>query len=917
MKNSLLRILIILLFAINANAQVPPAPWVQVTNGLPSGASTTANYGTFPVTTMGVPSMSFGIGTAPCVPYVSSATNYDITNGGGQWVFLFPKRVYGIRVMFEQLNNTEDLQMFCNSTLYNLTPANIIGMTGNCACTYGVPLVTSGPCTLTGGSIWGPTGGVGTQACNGGQLEIIECTGLKNCTVQGNGASGGFNFAFYIDTVRPKRCSNAISNKPCEGDSLKLGDVGDSTGATYYWYGPYGWTSTLQYPVKFPSMLTDTGLYTVVKYGGPGILNDTDTTWVTVHPRPYITKLSTNTPLCANPLDTLHLVMTGPAVPGETWSWTGPGGLFTSALQNPDIYGFTASDTGWYTLVTSTPFGCSVTDSVFASLQLPPPPPIITASTPLCFGSHGNAYNPYTVSVMTGASVLWYTTGTSTPGSATPILINTYNAGTTWAFVTAKIGMCESARDSVAVVVLPRIDSNFTWKTLLGCDSDIVTFTNNSTNFVSAAWQFGDQSGSADTFFTQHAYKYPGVYQVTMTLQNSNGCPVKATGYVNTKHSNTPSFYLTPSPICAGGMTIKADSFTMIVDQTSITQAKGYLAGLTGIFSTIDTGVNVTDTTIPNYLAAKYQWYWGDGAIDNTNTRKPANHRYNKGGAYLVKLFVTDSIGCVDTAQQTLYVMQFDVSSFHDTLICISQPLPLHPIIVPHGGPGFHDNEFSWVWNPAIHLSDSSISNPYYTGLGLTTYTITATHNQLGCYAVDTMRIHSVRGVILSNVTKDASIYYGNSIQMNADSEVLYVWRPDDGSLNNPNINNPVAKPLVTTQYTVYGYDVNGCLDSTFVTVHVDSTMVEDMPSGFTPNSDGLNDVFRPVGMKFQNTVDFRVYNRLGQQVFYSNNYKQGWDGTFNGQPQDIGTYFYVITVARPGGDGENVTYRGTVTLIR
>jgi hypothetical protein len=51
--------------------------------------------------------------------------------------------------------------------------------------------------------------------------------------------------------------------------------------------------------------------------------------------------------------------------------------------------------------------------------------------------------------------------------------------------------------------------------------------------------------------------------------------------------------------------------------------------------------------------------------------------------------------------------------------------------------------------------------------------------------------------------------------------------------------------------------------------------------------------------------------------LFYSNNPKVGWDGTFNGVPQDIGVYYYVIIVGKPGGDGLNLTYKGEVTLIR
>jgi len=142
------------------------------------------------------------------------------------------------------------------------------------------------------------------------------------------------------------------------------------------------------------------------------------------------------------------------------------------------------------------------------------------------------------------------------------------------------------------------------------------------------------------------------------------------------------------------------------------------------------------------------------------------------------------------------------------------------------------------------------------------------------------------------------------------------MWTPDNGTLSDPNINDPIATPSVTTTYTVYGMSQYGCLNSALITITVDSTMTGGIPTAFTPNNDGLNDIFRPVGSKFQRLVEFRVYNRWGQQVFYSNNVEHGWDGTFNGVPQDMGDYYYQIIVAQPGST-ENIAYKGSVTLIR
>ena len=99
------------------------------------------------------------------------------------------------------------------------------------------------------------------------------------------------------------------------------------------------------------------------------------------------------------------------------------------------------------------------------------------------------------------------------------------------------------------------------------------------------------------------------------------------------------------------------------------------------------------------------------------------------------------------------------------------------------------------------------------------------------------------------------------------------------------------------------------------MTIYVDSTMTEDMPTGFTPDGDGLNDVFKPVGPLFSRMLEMRVYSRWGEELFFSNDKNHGWDGTFHGVPQDIGVYYYQIIVAT--ADGGNKVYKGSVTLIR
>ncbi len=68
------------------------------------------------------------------------------------------------------------------------------------------------------------------------------------------------------------------------------------------------------------------------------------------------------------------------------------------------------------------------------------------------------------------------------------------------------------------------------------------------------------------------------------------------------------------------------------------------------------------------------------------------------------------------------------------------------------------------------------------------------------------------------------------------------------------------------------------------------------LPEAFTPNNDGLNDVYKIIGTKEINQkVDFKIFSRWGELLFYSNNILDGWDGNFNGEPAPDGTYVYQL----------------------
>ncbi|MDZ7740685.1 MAG: gliding motility-associated C-terminal domain-containing protein [Bacteroidota bacterium] len=90
------------------------------------------------------------------------------------------------------------------------------------------------------------------------------------------------------------------------------------------------------------------------------------------------------------------------------------------------------------------------------------------------------------------------------------------------------------------------------------------------------------------------------------------------------------------------------------------------------------------------------------------------------------------------------------------------------------------------------------------------------------------------------------------------------------------------------------------------------------LPNAFTPNGDGINDIFKPIA-RYDYVQDYHllIYNRWGQMIFESNDLDKGWNGRLNDKPAMSGTYVYRIDYREPGQKGESHTLTGTVVLVR
>ncbi len=116
--------------------------------------------------------------------------------------------------------------------------------------------------------------------------------------------------------------------------------------------------------------------------------------------------------------------------------------------------------------------------------------------------------------------------------------------------------------------------------------------------------------------------------------------------------------------------------------------------------------------------------------------------------------------------------------------------------------------------------------------------------------------------------------------------------------------------------YRVKVTDANDCMDTAIAAIEYNNCCIVFIPDAFTPNNDGLNDLAR-IRYKGVFTLKiFAIYNRFGERVFDTKNIDEGWNGSYKGRLQDLGTYSYYVQ-GICGDNGEEVMYKGTITLIR
>ncbi|MFN8238067.1 MAG: gliding motility-associated C-terminal domain-containing protein [Chitinophagales bacterium] len=173
---------------------------------------------------------------------------------------------------------------------------------------------------------------------------------------------------------------------------------------------------------------------------------------------------------------------------------------------------------------------------------------------------------------------------------------------------------------------------------------------------------------------------------------------------------------------------------------------------------------------------------------------------------------------------------------------------------------------------------------------------------------------------VIDAVADKAVVNTGEEVQLNVTTteQLNFSWIPAN-VVSNASIQNPTATLTEPTMFIVTAINRNtscSSKDSVFVELNELSCSKENIfiPNAFTPNGDGINDVFIPRSLILK-SMKLGIFNKWGNKVFETDDLTQSWDGNYKGQPAEPGTYGYFFV-----GEcvqGEKININGNITLLR
>lgn len=768
-------------------------------------------------------------------------------------------------------------------------------------------------------------------------------------TVTGTDANGCVNTDNITVTVNPLPTVDAGADVAiCIGQSAQL----QASGATLYTWSP---VTDLNNPnIGNPAFngQTDATL-TVTGTDDNGCVNSDDVT-VTVHPLPVI-DAGVDAGVCEE--SSLQLGASG----AVSYAWTPSTDLDNPNIANPML---TGSSTVTLTVTGTDANGCQNTDDVTVTV-FPLPQAVISPIAPVCIGNPSFITENSVGNVITYAWTLGNGSTAVTPtASPTYTSAATYNVGLT---VTDDNGCQDQSSAEAVVNPLPIVSMSIANGPDF-CEFEPISFQNTSPgNIAAQSWNFAYQPGlpaqpgySSSAADPQFIYPQFGQFNVRLLVLSDLGCTNSAIQTLNIHDKPVAAFDFTVA--CEGEATSLLDLST-VEDASSVNgwqwdfndglpfsyvqnpnhsfvQAGNYDVELivqtnegcrdtlarqvwvnpTPIISISGADVchgeetEFTNSSIPqDATIVSWDWAFGDG---QSSVGPQAAHTYATHGNYTVTLTAESDSGC--TASGNTMVRAFP------------NPVPDFTVLSPEGcephTTSFFNNSviasggidtFLWQYGTGDSATVAVQSYTYSDTVGTFDVTLTAISNE-GCETTvtqaDAVTVHVTPVAYFAQSTEVTTVLEPQLDFTDLSTDALiYHWDFGNGSASS--IQNPSTMYLEPGEYVIGLTVTNGmCSDSKESKVIVNPVLTFYIPSAFTPDANGVNEVFMGYGEGYS-SYQMWIYDRWGKLLFESGDDQFGWDGKYMGH--DVPTGVYVYSFLLKDKFDRDVTYHGGFTLLR
>ena len=353
---------------------------------------------------------------------------------------------------------------------------------------------------------------------------------------------------------------------------------------------------------------------------------------------------------------------------------------------------------------------------------------------------------------------------------------------------------------------------------------------------------------------------------------------------------STRAIQVNVHPLPQADFTINDDSLCVSTNQFSFTSASSASDG----------------------SAMTHLWKFDDGS---TVAGAGATRSYPVVGTYPVELVSTTQWGCKDSLTRNVYVLPNGIPDFSWDSVCLNRPVQFLNLSNENGSAQV---SYSLQFNDGGPGSTQQHPSPVvYTDAGKKDVILTMT--TLGCEDDP----QTVTRQIQVNSGHDAVRYRTITVPEGSTWDIhvrdtigsIFAWRPQVQLMS---YNTAYTKFIANgndVEYLIDITDIHTCVTTDTILMQILKKPGFYLPTAFTPNGDGLNDLLRPYLVKMQSLRSFTIFNRWGQMLFRSTTYGEGWDGRFGGVDQDPGVYVWALEFLNT--DGVLQREKGTVTLIR